>query len=237
MKELLRNIFLNLRLDVTKNIKYDRLTREVIKKAVREGDVCVDVGCHKGEILDLFIQQSNANHIGFEPIPSFYNNLKKKYPNHQIYNFALSNKEGETTFQYVKNAPAYSGLKNRVYATKNPDIEEIHVAVKTLDQLIKSPVSFLKIDVEGAELLVLEGAEQTINNYLPFILFECGLGASEFYETTPQNVFDFFDSKNYHLFLLEDWLKNKSFLSREAFIQTYQSNCEYYFFAVPSKRI
>ena len=79
MKEVLRNIFINLKLDVTKNIKYDRLTREVIKTSVKEGDVCVDVGCHKGEILDLFISESSEKHYGFEPIPSFYQCLKNKY--------------------------------------------------------------------------------------------------------------------------------------------------------------
>lgn len=220
-------------LDLTKNLKYDRLTKQVIKKGVTNDSVCVDVGCHKGEIFDLFIKQSpTKKHFGFEPIPSFYNQLKEKYSKHHIFNYALSDDEGETEFQYVKNAPAYSGIKNRKYAIDNPEIETIKVPLRRLDDVIKSKVDFIKIDVEGGELNVLKGSKNLILKHKPIIIFECGLGASDYYNVTPQEIFHFIsDDLTLKVSLLDRWLKNKESLTKDEFINLYNLNKEYYFIA------
>lgn len=239
IKNFIRNIFIFLKIDLTKNLKYDRLTKQVIKKAVSKKSVCVDIGCHKGEIFDLFIKQSpSQKHYGFEPIPSFYKNLKKKYKQHYIFNYALSNKNGETEFQYVKNAPAYSGIKNRKYSIENPEIETIKVPLKKLDDVLTSKVDFMKIDVEGGELDVLKGAKNTILTYKPIIIFECGLGASDYYQVTPQEIVSFITNDlNLKISLLDRWLSNMESLSTDEFINLYNQNKEYYFIAYQVKNL
>lgn len=233
IKDLIRNILIFLRIDLTQNLKYDRLTKQVIKTAVKTHHTCIDVGCHKGEILDLFVNAApSVPHFGFEPIPSFYQNLKKTYLKQQILPFALSDEEGTTTFQYVKNAPAYSGLKSRTYKTSTPDVEEIQVELKRLDDVIpaSTTISFIKIDVEGAEMQVLKGGINLIKKDKPTILFECGLGASDFYGVKPEHVFDFFSNEiNYQLNTLDNWLKQKPALNKSEFINLYNTNKEYYF--------
>ena len=49
--------------------------------------------------------------------------------------------------------------------------------------------SFIKIDVEGAERLVLEGAMHTISRYQPTVVFEHGRGAANHYDTGPEQIF------------------------------------------------
>jgi len=234
LKSILRNLLSFLRLDLTKNLEYDRLTKQILKSTLHQNSNCVDIGCHKGEILDLFIQYApNGKHVAFEPIPEYYDRLTEKYPEVTVYNYALSNSDGEVSFNYVKNAPAYSGLQQRHYAVKHPEIEKITVHKTQLDAIISSSTSIdlIKIDVEGGELNVLKGASQLIQQQHPIIIFECGLGASDFYGTNPEDVFEFFEDIHYDLFLLKDFINKKIALSKKKFLNVYATNEEYYFIA------
>ena len=116
----------------------------------------------------------NAKHFGFEPIPSLYDLLLTKYSeNVEILPFALSDENGKTKFQFVKNAPAYSGILQRKYDVKVPDIQEIEVELKKLDDVIPSnlKIDFIKIDVEGAEFGVLKGAKNILKKSKPLPKF------------------------------------------------------------------
>ena len=236
IKALLRKTLNHLHLDLTKNLEYDRLTSKIISKTVSSDSSCIDIGAHKGEILDLFLKYApNAKHFAFEPIPFLYENLKKKYSKTcNIYPIALSDNEGVTKFQFVKNAPAYSGILQRKYDIKNPEIEEIEVQLDTLDSILdeKLKIDFIKIDVEGAEFSVLKGAKRTICTHKPYVLFECGLGASDYYGTKAEAVFDFFHHANLNISTLKGWLEDeKRILSKEQFCEHFARNTEYYFLA------
>jgi len=68
-----------------------------------------------------------------------------------------------------------------------------------LDDVIDARISFLKIDVDGAELLVLRGAQRILRESRPVILFEAGGYTGDFgYEQ--QDVFDFLSSFGYRFF-------------------------------------
>lgn len=226
-------------LDLTKNLQYDRLTKEIIKSSTTKDSNCVDVGCHKGEILDLFLQYSpEGKHFCFEPIPVYFDELNRKYQNIAvIHPFALSDTEGKTTFNFVRNDPAYSGIKKRKYDVKKPDIEEIEVEVKCLDNVIPPSikVDLIKIDVEGAELNVLKGASKTLTQNKPVVIFEFGLGASDYYGVKPESLFEFFKGIDFRLSTMKSFLKNKEGLDLDNFVNLYHTNEEYYFVAWPSR--
>ncbi len=236
LKDLVREMLIQLRLDLTKNLKYDRLTRIIIQRTVNKKSVCIDVGCHKGEILDLILKQApDQKHYGFEPIPILYNNLLSKYKDQaHIYNCALSDTQGETTFNHVRNAPAYSGIKQRKYAVENPDIETLQVRLEKLDDIIPETekIDLIKIDVEGGEFNVLKGAVKLIQKNKPYIIFETGLGASEFYGTKPEDLYDFFENVlQLKIYTLQNWIDGKVYLSKDEFLKLYNTNAEYYFIA------
>ncbi|MFT6717598.1 MAG: FkbM family methyltransferase [Saprospiraceae bacterium] len=235
MKDTIKAILHFFKLDLTKNIQYDRLTNLILKQVIKQDSNCIDIGCHKGEILEVMMKHSpNGSHFAFEPIPSFFDNLKQKFDDKCIiYPYALSDEEGEATFNFVKNAPAYSGLNKRKYAIENPEIEEINVTLKKLDDLIPADkkISLIKIDVEGAEYKVLQGAKELITRDKPVVIFECGLGASDFYGTDPKEVFEFFESCGLKLSLLKSWINKRSPLTLDQFKAVYKTNEEYYFIA------
>jgi len=239
VKRLIRNTLTTLGLDLTKNLKYDRLTSQIMAKVLKNDSNCVDVGCHKGEMLELMLRFApDGNHYAFEPIPAMFEGLKVKFPKKNIHIFpmALSDRKGTTSFNFVRNAPAYSGIMKRKYDVKEPDIEEINVKLDLMDNLIpkEMPVHFIKIDVEGAEYGVLRGAKNILMKDKPFIVFEFGLGASEFYKTTPEMIFGFLvNDCGLKISNLGDWLNGHNPLTLDAFSATYQNAKEYYFLAHP----
>jgi FkbM family methyltransferase len=237
IKNLLRKLFIALNLPLTKNLKYDILTKKFFKKFLHKHSNTIDIGCHKGEILDEIIKIApQGKHLAFEPIPVFFNLLKNKY-NHNlqvtIYAYAVSDSDGKITFNYVKNAPAYSGIKKRKYNTNQPNIEEITVDAIKLDSLnINHKIDLIKIDVEGAEYKVLAGAFNTIMINKSIVIFEFGKGASDYYHTTPQMIFDYFDKLNMSIYNLSEFFKNKNKLSLKKFIEIYEKNTDYIFIAM-----
>ncbi|HPW65549.1 MAG TPA: FkbM family methyltransferase [Salinivirgaceae bacterium] len=237
IKNTIREILIFLHLDLTKNLKYDRLTKKILKKHLKRDSNCIDVGCHKGEILDLMLCYApDGKHYAFEPIPYLFNNLKTKYKNKkvEIFPYALSDNSGESTFQLVKNAPAYSGIKKRRYDISNPDIEEIKVTLKTLDEIIPADeqIHLIKIDVEGGEFGVLKGAKDLLKKNKPTIIFECGKGGSDYYGTTPNDLYDFISNEiGLKIYTLQSFVKNKQPIDKAGFERYFNTNKEYYFIA------
>lgn len=229
-----------LHLDLTKNLEYDRLTKSIMKRCIQAQSNCIDVGCHKGELLDVILSHSpKGTHFAFEPLPHLFSQLQLKYKGKAtIYPYALSDVTGTSTFQYVKNAPAYSGIQKRKYAMDTPDIEQITVELKTLDGLIPQNVKidFIKIDVEGGEFGVLKGGKQLLKKYKPVIIFESGLGASDYYGTKPDALYQFLSSEiGLSISTLKSFIKNKAPLTQKEFENHFNNNTEYYFIACPAK--
>lgn len=235
VKDKMRSLLNYVHLDITQNLKYDRLTKKIIKENILSDSNCVDIGCHKGEILEIVLNQApKGTHFAFEPLPTFYNELVKKFKKKAtIFPFALSDKTGETVFHFVKNAPAYSGIQKRKYAVQEPDIEKINVEVKRLDEVIPDNVKidFIKIDVEGGEFDVLKGGEILLEKYKPLLIFEFGKGASDFYNVKPSELFKFLADLNYSIYTLDNFVSQNTPFDKGAFEKAYEKNKEYYFVA------
>lgn len=237
MKAALKRLLKSLPIAFTRNQRYDRQTQRVIRKVCKPGSNCIDVGCHKGEILDLFLKYApQGTHFGFEPIPELYNDLLHKYgdrSNCRLFDIALSDKAGTSSFNYVVSNPSYSGLLKRNYDNPNEQDTLITVQTERLDDLIPEDrkIDLIKIDVEGGELLVLRGATGILTRCKPVVIFEHGLGASELYGATPEQVYDLFDQCDMHVSLMSRFLKDQEPLSGEAFCRHYYRRLNYYFIA------
>jgi FkbM family methyltransferase len=178
-----------------------------------------------------------GEHWGFEPIPDLFAALQEKYAgtNCRISALALSNAAGEAQFNYVTSNPSYSGLLRRKYDRPHEEDTSITVQTARMDDVLPEgfPVALIKIDVEGAEMLVLEGARQTIRRTKPVVIFEHGVGASDVYGTKPEDVYRYFQSLGYGIFLLEDFLAKRKPFSEAAFKEQYHGRKNFYFVAAP----
>jgi len=240
MKQLLKKLLTSLHISLTRNQRYDAYTRKILEQILKPDSNAIDIGCHRGEILDLIIHFSPAGKkFGFEPIPEFYKFLETKYANDPLVTIspkALYDNTGTTSFQHVLNEPAYSGIKKRRYDGKQVKINQITVATDLLDRNIPSdiPIDFIKIDVEGAELPVMRGGLETIRRCKPVIIFECGIGASDFYGTRPEQVYDLLNNDcKLKISCLRNFLDKEKSLSKQEFTHLFNTEKEYYFVAHP----
>ena len=226
---------------VSPNALYDAQTEAILARVLERGSSCVDVGCHHGVIMDAMLHFApEGTHYGFEPLPDLFAGLRAKYgavPRVKLFELALSDAPGTSTFQHVVTNPGYSGLLRRRYDHPHEDVVQISVNLAKLDDVLPSDatIRLIKVDVEGAELGVFRGAIETIRRCRPFIVFEHGLGAADFYGTRPEQVWDLLSGCGLKLALMKDWLESGGTrtLTREAFAHEFDSGSNYYFLAHP----
>ena len=229
VKSIVKKVF-----PVTLNQRYDKQTKRIMQIVLEDESTFIDVGSHKGEVLELALKISKkGKHFAFEPIPYLFHKLNDKYGTKcEVLNYGLSDQKRQSSFQHVTTNPAYSGIKRRTYP-KEEQVETIQIQLDTLDNQLKKHdrVDMIKIDVEGAELEVLRGAIKIIEKFHPIIVFEHGLGASDHYNTSPEDILKFFDDHQYQLFTLKGFIADEPALFRKEFIDFYLTNKEYYFLA------
>jgi FkbM family methyltransferase len=142
---------------------------------VGKGGVAVDVGANEG-IYAYALSECGAIVHAFEANPTFADFARRSLgARAQVYPFALSNEAGQASF-FVPLAEDGSelhlagNLKNAHSQFARQMV--IEVEVRTLDSFALTNVQFIKVDVEGSELEVLEGARETILRDHPALLLE-----------------------------------------------------------------
>jgi FkbM family methyltransferase len=151
-----------------------------VKKYIKLGDTVIDVGGNLGFfvlILNELVGET-GNIYTFEPSKNMKERLEKtieinNIQNITILNLALGESEGSTTLHYN---PKQTGLSSIVTNFEKSSINE-EIQITRLDKFsenIRGRVSFLKIDTEGYEPQVLNGARKLIFRDKPTIYIELG---------------------------------------------------------------
>lgn len=158
--------------------EWDGWMREDIEKYYKDGTEILDIGANIGYNSLMFSDYGPV--YAFEPL--FHKvvslNIQNNNLKHKMYSipFALSDKN-ETVDMYFPNKVDDTGLRNyggsSMYKTDGVDYtSKTPVKCMKLDDIYRGVTSFIKIDVEGHELEVLKGAENTIKKCNPSILIE-----------------------------------------------------------------
>jgi len=140
-----------------------------------------DVGTNAGsfvKILKMFNIEKNIH--CFEPHPILNKKTLSIYPYVNMNNFCLGNIDGNIDIYIPKYSIGLSSIINRpVFSNLNQEVIMINVKCMKLDTYCKENnieyIDFIKIDVEGAEKMVLEGATELLQNKKIFCgIFEVG---------------------------------------------------------------
>jgi FkbM family methyltransferase len=192
---------------------------QLLKRVIEPSMNCIDIGCHLGSVLSgMERYASQGRHMAFEPTPYKFAWLKRKYPNVDLRQMALSDKAGDVEFFYQTDNSGFSGLRSHRRA--NWQTETYVVKCARLDDVAgERDVGFIKMDVEGAEPLVIRGAEALLRRSRPHILFECTLSGLQLFDWKPEAVFDLICKEHgYNIFLIRDWLDDKPALTVAGFV-------------------
>jgi FkbM family methyltransferase len=167
-----------------RGVRIDPAHQRFIREWINPNGVVWDVGSNLGLFAFPAALKARTGRVyGFEPDVDLAANLlrslrlpQNKSLNVTFFCLALSNLDSTATFQISKFSRAMNKLES-VGTWHDGEVvaEELRsVPTMRIDTLSKSlaPPTAIKIDVEGAEMHVLEGGEKTISKYRPIILTE-----------------------------------------------------------------
>jgi FkbM family methyltransferase len=129
---------------------------------LRKEDVFFDIGANVGAYSILVSQQVNCSVYSFEPHPKTFEyltrniNIQNKPDSVTLLNFALGEVQGNVSFT--------ENLDTVNHISLDPHEKSINVDIKVLDELSLPCPLLIKIDVEGFEFNVLNGAQSFLNN-------------------------------------------------------------------------
>lgn len=138
----------------------------------RRKGVAVDAGANKGVYL-FHMSRHFDRVVAFEPLPEMAAYLSKAAPgNARVEGVALSSAAGRAHLCLPHGFNELGSLEPREVWSESSAIDDYDVALATLDSYALRDVALIKIDVEGHELAVLEGARETIARFKPSLLVE-----------------------------------------------------------------
>ncbi|MEL1246961.1 FkbM family methyltransferase [Flavobacterium helocola] len=142
-------------------------------------DVIIDVGANIGQYgAELRNIGYQGKIISFEPTSEAFQKLQKtasKDNSWEVYNMSLGERDGESTINISKNSVSSSILKDLPQLTESaPEatfIKKETIKIKKLDSIfedlkIKGKNIYLKIDTQGYEKMVLDGAVNSLQNII-----------------------------------------------------------------------
>ena len=194
---------------------YEPELRAILSSLLKPGAVAVDVGANVGWHTLLMAHRvgPTGQVLAVEANPSVRRRLAdnlgiNRMTQVEIVPYALAERAGQVTFFAPPGDDADSGNGHVVPATQvTADREMLKtVETRTLDAVVEaaglSRLNVIKIDVEGYEWPVLQGARGTLARFRPHVFFEyvaeyAGRGGA-----TPEDLMDYFTTRGYRLFAL-----------------------------------
>jgi FkbM family methyltransferase len=156
-----------------------RIEFRLIRQHVRITDTVCDIGANKGSFVFWLSRWCRRGQVvAFEPQPQFAQLLVRltgdlKLDNVTVEQKAVFSKQGQADLFVPKGHSPGASLVSKTAGAS--DFETISVPMVRLDDYFVQgqPITFMKVDVEGAELDVFKGAERILREQSPLLIFEC----------------------------------------------------------------
>jgi FkbM family methyltransferase len=156
-----------------------RIELHLIRQHVRLADTVCDIGANKGSFIFWLSRWCRKGKVvAFEPQPQFAELLGKltralKLDNVTIEQKAVFSEAGQADLFVPKGHSPGASLVSKTAGAS--DFETIPVPMIRLDDYFARDerITFIKVDVEGAEFEVFKGAERILREQSPLIIFEC----------------------------------------------------------------
>jgi FkbM family methyltransferase len=184
-------------------------TADFILRFLRPGMVLIDVGAHLGEYTLLAAQavESTGEVHAFEPQVNLFailsQNVQMNDFNNVILNrSAVSDRPGEIEFE-VNDEPSVSSIRKHDAPSKH--VKVVKVSCTSLDTYWSNQerkIDLIKVDVEGAEKFVFEGAKQLLGlspDEAPTWIFEYSLTGYAGFDYHPSELVELLSNYGYEV--------------------------------------
>jgi FkbM family methyltransferase len=219
-KDILRRVLppsLTIRLIATTNYNSGEPELKLLKDLVDPEKNSIDIGANKG-VYTYFLSQFSQHVFAYEPNPElakFLTNASRS--NVSVYSIALSDQQGTATLSIpIKDTFEYDQLGSLKQQDSLEKMKTFTVPLKRLDDQGHANVGFIKIDVEGHEEAVIDGAMNLITQQRPVLMIEI-----EQKHHTDKNIFEIFSkvlALGYEgFFLFDGRLKSLNDFSQEKY--------------------
>jgi len=184
-----KDIFFKIVLEGFQNLEDKQYFEDFLN--LQDGEVFLDIGGYNGYTSEEFIKRCpnyKAVYV-FEPENKNLKNLRirlKNYENIFIFDMGLSNKKKTLRFDISGSA------------SKISDGGAIEIKVDRLDDILQDSFTFLKMDIEGAEELAIEGAKESIRKNHPKLAISVYHKANDLWKI-PEQIFSIRD--DYQIYL------------------------------------
>ncbi len=156
-----------------------RIEFNLIRRHLRPTDTVCDIGANKGSFVFWLSRWCRRGKVvAFEPQPQFAELLGRlartlELDNVTIEQKAVFSKAGQADLFVPKGHSPGASLVSKTAGASN--FETISVPMVRLDDHFArgERITFIKVDVEGAEFEVFKGAERILREQSPLIIFEC----------------------------------------------------------------
>lgn len=195
--------------------EYEVFCTKIIEKHIGAGDICLDVGANIGWFTTLFSKLvGNRGEVhAFEPVPETFDLLKENVALNEsaanvfLNNFALGDEEKTSDIHIFENMPmGHSSLA----AKAGQNSVTVSAQLKTLDSYLRERkierVDFVKVDIEGAEMMFLSGAGKLFEQATPPVIFmEMALETTKEFGYFPNDLIVFLREKaDYKFYALDE---------------------------------
>ncbi|WP_222851897.1 FkbM family methyltransferase [Cyclobacterium plantarum] len=181
----------------------------VLESILKKGATFIDIGANQGEYTLWGLRKVGLEGmvVAYEPSNAIFQQLEENIRLNPQYTQAvktrklgLSNKPGKLKL-YTKSG-SNEGV-NSIFPSEEHDVFLNEINLSTLDKEVETlgwkRIDCLKIDVEGAELNVLLGAEKTIHKFRPIIITEISKSSCEAAGYDPKKILQFLENHHYKL--------------------------------------
>jgi FkbM family methyltransferase len=155
---------------------YELPLSELLFRSLKHSENFVDVGANIGYFTSLASSMDTIKSIqSFEPHPFIFEILKRNSHSEKIalYSIAASSENGSAELYIPKDFELNMGIAS-LEKPKEEEVEKIEIETKPLDDILDPNLKYcIKIDTEGHEASVLEGAHALLQNKsFNYIFFE-----------------------------------------------------------------
>lgn len=193
---------------------YEPELRSILGAIIPPGGIAIDIGANVGwhTLLMSRLAGSAGRVFAIEANPSVYARLAKHLVLNRASNVlsmmvAAGDREGTVAFFGPSASDPRSGDGHIEVGTSLSDENSIQVRTITLDAIVEDArinrLDAIKIDVEGFEWPVLQGARKTVERYRPHIIFEYNQDYSSRGGGSAVVLEEFFKELGYQLFRIE----------------------------------